>query len=173
MQVSLAHAPGTAYTTFLCVFTCLALLVMVSLRVKGSQASLCMNNSYSHSLVITLHCCGALGVISESLTAVPGRRHHEQPWLWDHAATWPILMAGQAALARGDHRISADELTSFLDSECVAHHLLHTGGGGPFHHALSCIIPAQSCTVPNLPLNVDLYAVTCQLMTERPHDPTS
>jgi hypothetical protein len=40
MQVSLAHAPKTAYTTFLCIFTCLALLIMVTLRVKGSQASL-------------------------------------------------------------------------------------------------------------------------------------
>ena len=37
-QLSLAHAPGVAYTTFLCVFVCLGILLAVFLRACGNPA---------------------------------------------------------------------------------------------------------------------------------------
>jgi len=37
-QLSLAHAPGVAYTTFLCIFVCLGILLAVLLRACGNPA---------------------------------------------------------------------------------------------------------------------------------------
>lgn len=43
MQISLGRAPGIAYTTFLIVFTAVALLGTTTLRVKANLGELQMN----------------------------------------------------------------------------------------------------------------------------------
>ncbi|KAK9815248.1 hypothetical protein WJX72_000626 [[Myrmecia] bisecta] len=49
--VSLAHAPGMAYTTFLCVFSCLALIMLCALRASATLGALIANLSFGIALV--------------------------------------------------------------------------------------------------------------------------